>query len=683
MLRCDRRADTTGTMKPMTSTTGYGHDLLRALLLMLSLTVTASAQQSIVFGTGYEFGVPLTIDRTRGALNTRPDIDGSGSSRNHTAWFAGGVTFPQMFGERLGLASRFGLAISSGLFRSNGYRLDAEVDQHDSIISRPAYFQVDALAALLQFELRASMRLGEWTTEAGVWGSGRIFSSFIQKEYAWASDPANAPASETVIATGDRLGSNQLRFGAVLSQSLDIPIAPSLALRPELYTRLDIGALSGGEGLRAFSIGGGLSFVFGVMGSEQAAQPQTPRLAPSDPAALNRSRQLRLDASIDLYSGDPSGDSSRAFVHAEDIVHRLRMPLLPVIFFERDSSSIPSRYALLRQGESHGFTNALLAGLEPAAIYHHVLNLIGLRMRSEPSASILLFGSAASDEPVAVAEGRSRAVARYLEEVWGIDPSRVMIRSGRSPAGSDPSSRSVRILNAPPSIGAPVMTQWVARSFLAPPIGLKPEIDAEAGVREWRITLMHGRREVGRYSSAEKREFPGVNLSFLEQEAGKALPPLVAILTVEDSAGQRLTVRDTLGLAWDSTTLLSKRNVQRETLRFLLIDHNRDSSSLYAGSESLFQKIPASIRQGARLTISSDSSREERSSSDGRWRAERVAEDLLDRLRARGVHIAEVRLTPLDPDDALGAQELPEARMLASGAEVVVEQEMGEEPERQ
>lgn len=109
------------------------------------------------------------------------------------------------------------------------------------------------------------------------------------------------------------------------------------------------------------------------------------------------------------------------------------LPLRNSVFFDEGSAEIPARYIVLTSDQAASFNEAVLQQ-EPGAtmngrsahqmsVYHNILNILGNRMRSNPSSSISLSGASAKGP----AEGKAFAesVKSYLVSVFGINTSRI------------------------------------------------------------------------------------------------------------------------------------------------------------------------------------------------------------------------------------------------------------------
>lgn len=117
------------------------------------------------------------------------------------------------------------------------------------------------------------------------------------------------------------------------------------------------------------------------------------------------------------------------------------LPLRNSVFFDEGSSEIPARYIVLNAEQATSFKESVLEQ-EPGEsisgrssrqlnVYHHILNILGDRMRANSGASISLSGASAKGP----AEGKAFAesVKQYLVSVFAISPSRISTQGRTKP----------------------------------------------------------------------------------------------------------------------------------------------------------------------------------------------------------------------------------------------------------
>lgn len=149
-------------------------------------------------------------------------------------------------------------------------------------------------------------------------------------------------------------------------------------------------------------------------------------------------------------------------------------PLLPHVYFDSASSSIPSRY---RSASAPAGFNEDSLKPEPVAMQHAVLAVLAARLKSDPSISIAVHGYAdpeTEDANCGLAMRRATAVKTFLVRDWGVPAAQVKLVDASGSDCAPPQAthtareegyaenRRVEITTKDSSILAPI----VHRSFL-------------------------------------------------------------------------------------------------------------------------------------------------------------------------------------------------------------------------
>ncbi len=120
---------------------------------------------------------------------------------------------------------------------------------------------------------------------------------------------------------------------------------------------------------------------------------------------------------------------------------RETFPIRNYVFFDLESTQIPSRYVLLTKDEVKNFKETNLEVFTPKKLtgrpsrqmiaYYNILNILGKRMGENPNSTITLVGSSEKGE----ADGKlmSESVKKYLVDVFGIKASRINIEGREKP----------------------------------------------------------------------------------------------------------------------------------------------------------------------------------------------------------------------------------------------------------
>jgi len=110
-------------------------------------------------------------------------------------------------------------------------------------------------------------------------------------------------------------------------------------------------------------------------------------------------------------------------------------PLLNAVFFDRNSSSVPARYHTFNNPkEALSFDESKFGSLMNE--YHDVLNIIGLRLRTNPYAKITITGYNSDNKDIELSEQRAETVANYFTSIWGIDKSRMKVEKKNLPTNA-------------------------------------------------------------------------------------------------------------------------------------------------------------------------------------------------------------------------------------------------------
>jgi hypothetical protein len=410
-----------------------------------------------------------------------------------------------------------------------------------------------------------------------------------------------------------------LSYGAIIRGSVAVPLSAEAWLYPEVYTRIDGSRLAAGEILGAFMIGGGTSFMFDpsrfLFPAATPAPPPSPPLPPP-PAPPT--------ASIAIYAVGRDGEKSdAAVIHARRERHRHQMPVVTTFRFVGASEDFAEPYRLDHRSPSEDIWIDSLAALGSDEVALQGINIIGSRLKRAPEARIKLVAVTVGDEKTALGVARAARIRAYLHERWGIEEKRVTIRTivSHNPLDTVP---VVLVVCSDGTLDTPVEAEWITEGYEAPRIGLRSDMQAQAGVRRWKVEVVSGDLVVSAYSSdstAAGTQMINFDLSGLDPS--RRLLPLVARLVVEDSSGATVTASDDLGVRLDqgsdSTTI-------GEQVRCIL------SSKSIAGAREramAARNIARMVRSGARITLTSYSPDDAAGA-----RSQREIEMFAERLRA-------------------------------------------------
>lgn len=591
-------------------------------LLVQVLAVRSSLLGQVGFGpgVGFEFGVPLDLERGQGSVNGVPAL-GQGTSFFNALDLAFAVRVGDWPARSWNLSARAFARYGGGEFRSALQQGDREFDPlSQTIVPVLQRYTIATTAAHAGLEGRIGLEIAPgWAFELGPWASYRFASTIDAVRRRVSPLALGAGTADTVVYV-EPIETSPWSFGAMPGLTATFDAGLGSPLVAELAARVDARALSEGLGIRSAALVGRITWLLGASSANLDTAP--PPLARVDTATAPADTAVRepvpvrsvdttsvLAASVDLVGIDNGGAVMQAATVTADVIrHEQHYPFLPAAHFDSGSAELPRRYQQLTAGAAAQFSPSDLARSEPAAVYNHTLDILGLRLRQSGEGRLNVAGDVSAGEPAALARARAEAVGTYLQRVWGIDPERLNIEQAPSAGSSDSANgRAVRLTAEPSDLMGPIVIEWLARSYRLPRLDIRPAIRSTAGILRWRIVVRQSDRVVTQYSSDEASGAADVAL-YVPDDISGALPPLVAELSVLDSLGRSATAIDTLPLTLSHSGDVRSPGADafdREQFDYLILP---ETDGILRGLGAIprrdwLRRIAASLRTGDRVTV--------------------------------------------------------------------------------
>ncbi len=178
-------------------------------------------------------------------------------------------------------------------------------------------------------------------------------------------------------------------------------------------------------------------------------------------------------------------------------------PLLNYAFFGENVSEISEPYILFSdQTNTKSFSEEKLRGAMEK--YHHLLNIIGKRLTEHPDANITIIGCNSNKGPekrnLTLSSSRAESVRAYLRYIWGIDRSRMEVKTQNLPTAASTSkvpegiaeNQRVEIYSDHPAILDTINSTYVQEMTKTRFIRILPNIQSEAGIANWKLYLKAG-----------------------------------------------------------------------------------------------------------------------------------------------------------------------------------------------
>jgi outer membrane protein OmpA-like peptidoglycan-associated protein len=245
-------------------------------------------------------------------------------------------------------------------------------------------------------------------------------------------------------------------------------------------------------------------------------------------------------------------------------------------------------------------------------VYHDELNILGKRMRMEPTISITLTGSNANTgtelNATELSQKRAEAVKEYLSSTWGIDPKRITVTAQnlpRNPSSVDTregaeENRRVEITSKDPSVLDPLTVTTIDRTMNPPKIRVYNERHSRYSLTHDELTLTEGDKTLATFPSP----YPVQDWVPSPTELPTTTTGLVATLHLRDSLGTEFTKSDTARI--EQLTIRRKREerVQDKIIEhYNLITFDFDKADLDTRSQRAIKEIAKSVTPNDKIVI--------------------------------------------------------------------------------
>jgi len=485
---------------------------------------------------------------------------------------------------------------SSVNMNSPGYAENVK-DQNGSVVPFLRTYTLTANLPEVAADLKAYYKFGRFNVSAGFAG-GFILSPTWNAKVVINSPgnityPATNQTSMTITAPETVPDVNKTQIYITAGIGYDIPLSKSVLLRPEINGMLPFTQINASTSWREsfLTLGTALLFDLGTVHNDTVGLPfqktniDTVHIKEANIASdyfmmgeeITRGNTVyRTDtmyskivppvAKLTIHAVEDNGDRVKITnIQLEVQYVTQAFPMLPVVFFDDHSSTFPARYNTLTTPS--GFSSSSLAP-DPLMLHRNVLNIVGDRLRAHPDAAITIQGFAdptTENGDCELAAARANTVKTYLTQVWGIDPSRIVSKTGKNNCVPDvithkqaeegyAENRRVLIESSDPTILEPIPEyRYQEPVILTPPkMEYDPTGSSTQGIRSWRLeTIQNG----GTMFEDTGSGAPHVVVRFISNEQVQTLrgsSPMASTLTIEDTNGLTATATDNIPVAKDT-----------------------------------------------------------------------------------------------------------------------------------
>ncbi len=466
-------------------------------------------------------------------------------------------------------------------------------------------------------------------------GAGLRVASVLSKEYSQV-EVIVAPADQGVFSNGkstrnDTSGTipnaNALAMNLLAGVSYELPLnaTSTFFLVPEIQYSLGMLPIISDYDWQANALHLGIAFKYAPKPSAPAPPsiPETPKVETpvivekkQAPPVVEKKKPL-LTAAISAVSIDTK-DSEKPLdkIKVEEFASTALHPLLQYVFFEENSSKIPSKYTQIAPEKSNDFSLRDFLGANSMDVYYSVLNVVGYRMKTSPRSTVTLTGCNSNEgselNNTALSRSRAESIKKYLTDVWGITGKRIKIEQRNLPANpsntaineGNEENRRVEISSNDGEIITPIIIDDTIRRVSTPVIRFLPRATAEAGLAEWTLTATQ--------AQGLSTKFNGTSVlqPTLDWNISKNIPDarltgrINYTLNVRDTEGQTATSSGEIQV--EQVTLQKKRDeklADKLIDRYSLILFDFDKADLDRRNQSIISFIKKRISPDASVFI--------------------------------------------------------------------------------
>lgn len=520
-------------------------------------------------------------------------------------------------------------------FFFNTFKSNFSVDERKSVLTQDLTPRDATITHTLDgtFSMGALEPLVTYTLDPGInvhggMTAGYLFhGDFEQREKL--TQPSGAQfvdvgSNERNYVNGSIPGLSSLQLGITIGASTDLALNESrtIYLVPQVFYTHSVMPIAANSSWLAnhLRFGLGLSFVPPEPEEDTLSLPElydfARKLRQKTPTETGYPLSVSVTASGILADGSIS--QGGASVGVEQFESRRVRPLLPYIFFDPGSSTVPETYRRLSSTAVDLFSMDNFYNLDALYTYSHILNIIGKRLSEIPNATITLTGctdnTGVEENNTVLARERASTVAKYLTSTWKVDPQRITVVAHGIPAQASNNStddgmaenRRVEITASDSRILGAVDSKDTLRVFNPAGIRFSPTVTPHTPLSQWTlfvtandriIKVFHDNAPVPSYLDwriDEQTNFipngtSSIEYLFVAQDtAGKIIPSANRVLELRE-----ITLED------KRSKFLSDKSIDR----YSMILFGFDKSDLSNTNMELINQIKSKIRANSIVNV--------------------------------------------------------------------------------
>jgi outer membrane protein OmpA-like peptidoglycan-associated protein len=424
----------------------------------------------------------------------------------------------------------------------------------------------------------------------------------------------NGTSPTMINSTGSLSKAASFLIGASAGLSYDIKLSKNLILAPEVSYQYNFTSVMSDIDWKVNSFRAGIALKYAII----------PEVLPEEkPPVQEEPKQLLVNTTAYGLNEDSFMKPVLQFTVEEFLSNQVK-PLISYVFFDDNSSEIPSRYYKLSKDQTGDFDEKKIAAKDIIDIYYDMLNIIGKRMLLYPNAKIQVEGcnsnSGTEKNNTALSQKRAENVRDYFVNVWGIDASRIIVQKRNLPIEpSNPNepdgiveNRRVEITSDVFDIIAPITIDDTLRKVDPPSVRFVNNVNSQAGVSSWNLTAFQKGNLLKHFSGSDNVP-QNIDWSFDydQKSAPKMSAPVDYQLTVKDNSGQNLqSPMKSLPVNYISIQKKKRDKINDKFIdRYALMHFGFDASKISKYNGIVIDKIKQHLKPNSTIVITGHTDR--------------------------------------------------------------------------
>jgi outer membrane protein OmpA-like peptidoglycan-associated protein len=504
----------------------------------------------------------------------------------------------------------------------------------------------------------------------GVFGSSPGTGTKERNRFSGDIDPINA------FGVGITVGA---RYDLAANASRTVVVSPEV-----LFTYNPMSSISTGTwNMHHLRFGLGVSFVPPDL-TDELSDEDLYTFARSTPPPVKGAPGVPFVTRLDGVGLTAEGTTTPvSSIQVEEFASTRVRPLLPYVFFDQGSSTLPERYRRVREDRTDAFSVDNFYNIDAMVTYQHLLNIVGKRMQEDPAAKLTITGCAdPSDGDVSgsLAAARAETVKSYLTSVWGIESNRLSVERRALPeqaantndADGRAENRRVELRASSPTILAPVTSRDTARVFTPAGLRLTPSMDPRVPIASWTVFTADGERILRAWHGGDPLP---ASVDWRLEEQSRLFSPNVRsveyLMATRDSGGA-VVPSGTTSIPVRYTSLADKQGrADKELDRYSMILFGFDKSDVTPAHQPVIDAVKSKMKPNSTVRVVGYTDRSGTAEYNQRLSEQRA------RSVARALGVPETQATGLGERFPPFDNSTPEGRFYSRTVEVFVETPTG------